>query len=110
MKIEKKWNYLVIDGKYFDIDYEDGKPIFKEVEKKKINQKLRKVEEIIKELKKGVDVEAILEEKLMSDWNDKILDKLYNLLFKSKKKYKPRTRRGHCVDMKVGRMIIPLVE
>jgi len=114
MKFEKKWNYLVVkNGKkeeFYELDYEDGKPIVKKVLKKQIKDKLRKVKKIVKELKAGVDVEAILEEKLMSNFDDKLLEKLYNLLFKSKRKYKIRTRKHHCVDLKVGRMIIPLVD
>ena len=109
-KIERKWNYLVIDGEYYEVNYKDGAPIFKKVKKSEINKKLKKVREIIKELKEGVDVEAILEEKLMSDWDDENLDKIYNLLFKSKRKYKPKTRKHHCVDLKVGNLIIPLVD
>ena len=43
-------------------------------------------------------------------FTDKDIDKLYKLVNSKKKKYKPKTREGHCVDMKVGGFIIPIVD
>ena len=109
IKFEKKFNYLVFKGKYYEFKSKDGKPIIAEVNKKVVEEKLKKVKQIAVKLKEGFDTIAVLTEKLMQ-MDDKSLNTLFKLLFKSKRKYKPKTREGHCVDMKIGRFILPIVD
>jgi len=40
----------------------------------------------------------------------KDIKKLYKNLFESKRKYKPKTREHHCVDMKIGNFILPIAD
>jgi len=108
-KIEKKYSYLVIDGEYYTLDQKDGKPSFVKIAKSKVRAIEKKVERIAERMKEGLDSKAVLVEALMN-LDIKDIDKMENLLFKSKRKYKPVTRKHHCVDMKVGRMIIPIVD
>ena len=107
--IDKKYDYLVINGKYYSFKSKDGKPVVVEVNKKIVEKKIKKAKQVANKLKEGFDTIAVLTEKLMQ-MEDKDLDNLFKLLFKSKIKYKPKTREGHCVDMKVGRFIIPIID
>ena len=108
VNFEKKYDFLVFNGKYYEFSGDDGKPILKEV--KGVPEMLDKSHKIAKKIKDSLDREKLLVEILMTKFDKKGLDKLYNLLFKSKRKYKPKTREDHCVDMKVGNIIIPLSE
>lgn len=109
--IEKLYGYLVINGEYYQIDRDrQGKPTFKIQDKKRIEQKLVKAREMAKKLKENLDGEKVLTEALMINFADKDFDKLYGQLFQSKRVYKPKTREHHCVDMKVGNTIIPIVD
>lgn len=109
MKIEKRYGYLVIDDNFYKVDTRDGQPVFKRVSKAKINRKLKKSEKLAEKLKEDLDKKVVLTETLMN-LSEKDLDKLYRMVFKSKRKYKPRTRKDHCVDLKVGNFILPIVE
>ncbi len=107
---EKVFQYHKIKGKYYEQDAKDGKPTFIEVPKKKVDEQLRMAKELAQKLKESLDAEKILVEVFMSKYDKKHLDELYKTVFKSKKKYKPKTRAGYCVDMKVGNHIIPLID
>lgn len=109
IKFENKFGYLVCDGSYYELKGKDGKPTFVRVSKKIVDEKIKKVRQVAEKLKEGFDTVAVLTERLMQ-MDDKSIDTLFKLLFKSKIKYKPKTREGHCVDMKVGRFIIPIVD
>ncbi len=108
--IKKEFGFLVINGEYYKEAMLDGKPIFKRVSKKNVEKKIKLIKEIVVKLKEGLDKEAVLTERLMSIENDDeaALELLHGMLYNSKKKYKPKTRRHHCVDMKVGKLIIPI--
>jgi len=108
IEFEKKWNYLVKDGVYYEWENRDGKAVLVLADKKKIDEKEVKVKEIAKKIKEGLNPEAVITEALMQI-GDKDIEKLYKLVNSTKRKYKPKTREGHCVDMKVGRFIIPIV-
>jgi len=110
LNLEKKFGYVVLNGDYYIIDHEDGKPIFVKESKKKVNEQIRKAKAIAKKLVTGLDGEKLLTEIIMNEYREKEMDRLYKMIFKSKRKYKPKTRAGHCVDMKVGNVIIPLVD
>ncbi len=107
-KIEKQFDYIIIDGKPYQPKQVNGKTTFKPVNKRVVDERAKKVKEIAKALKDGLDAEKVLAETLMKiDVED--LDQLYNMV-KSKRKYKPKTRKHHCVDMTYGNFIIPIVE
>ena len=71
---------------------------------------MKKAREMAKKLKDSLDAEKVLMEVFMTKFEKKDFDKLYKSLFKSKRKYKVRTREGACVDMKIGNMIIPIID
>jgi len=106
--LEKKYKYIVVDGEYYEWGSEDGKPILKKVSKAKIKGMEKICEKIAHKIKEGLNAEVLLKEILMTNLSEKDLKKLHKLLFESKRKYKPKTREHHCVDMTVGRFIIPL--
>jgi len=108
--VEKKFEYLKVKGKYYEFSARDGKTVLIEVPKKKVDEQLKMAKELAKKLKADLDTEKVLTEIFMTKYDKKNLDKLYKLVFKSKQKYKPITRDAHCVDMKIGNHIIPIVE
>lgn len=107
---EKFFEYFKVKGKYYYQDAKDGRPTFIEISKKQVDEHLKKSKELAKKLKDSLDAEKILTEVFMSKYDKKNLDKLYKCVFKSKKKYKAKTREGYCVDLKVGNHIIPIIE
>ena len=113
-EIKKEFGYLVIDGKYYKPKSMRGKNIFEEVSKTKVKRNLKLINEIVKKLKDSLDKEAVLRESLMKyvddEYGDKWLRDIHNALYNSKRKVKPKTREHHCVDMKVGNIIIPIVD
>lgn len=109
-KIQRKYGHMVINGKYYIIDSIRGRPTLIPVSKTEIDKKLKKAKQIAKKLKGDLDAEKVIVESLMIKFDKEDLDKLHNQLFKSKRKYKARTREHHCVDMKVGNTIIPIVD
>ena len=109
IKFEKYFNYLIADGEYYEWKQKDGRSFLSHVDKNKIDEQLKKVKEIAKKIKDGLDAEAVLTETLMTRLEPKDIDKLYALV-NSKRKYKAKTREGHCVDMKFGKFIIPIVD
>lgn len=104
-----KYGYLIINKDYYEIDSRDGKPIFKKVDKAKMLTRERRAKLLAKKLRNSLDGEKVLVESIMK-LNDKDADKLYNQIFKSKIKYKPRTRADRCVDMKIGNFVLPVVD
>lgn len=110
IKFEKYFNYLVANGEYYEWKSKDGKPLLEHVPKEKVEAKLAKVKEITAKIKDGLDAEKVLTETLMTRLEDRDVDKLLKLVNSQKKTYVPRTRSGHCVDMRVGKFIIPLVD
>ncbi len=109
-KTEKFFEYFKFNGKYYYQDSKDGKPTFVEISKKQVDEHLKKSQELAKRLKDSLDAEKILTEVFMAKYDKKHLDELYKTVFKSKKEYKPKTRGGYCVDMKVGNHIIPIID
>lgn len=107
---EKVFEYYKHNGKYYEPSAKDGKPTFIEVPKKKLDEQLKMARELAKKLKESLDAEKVLIEVFMSRYDKSNLEKLYKTVFKSKKKYKPKTREGYCVDMKVGNHIIPIID
>jgi len=108
--IQKKYGLFIINGKYYEFSSKDGSLILKPVNTEKMETKIRKVKLIAKKLKDQVDGEKILTESLMTRLSDSEVDKLEKLVFHKERKYTVKTREHHCVDMKVGNMIIPLID
>ncbi len=107
---EKFFDYFKTNGKYYKQDVKDGQPTFVEVSKKEVDEHLRMAKELAEKLKGSLDAEKVLLEVFMAKYDKKHVDELYKTVFKSKKKYKPKTREGYCVDMKVGNHIIPIID
>lgn len=114
--VEIEYGLLKIDGEYFYKDSIDGKPILRTISKSKVKKRLKLINEIVEKLKDALDKKAVLKESLMKsfpfgeDIIEEELLKLHGMLHSKDRKYKPKTRHHHCVDMKVGNMIIPIVE
>ena len=114
--VKREYGLLVIDNKYYYGDMLDGKVVYREISKTKVQKRLKLVDEIVKKLKDSLDKEAVLKETLMKnfplgdDTLEEELVKLLGMLNSKERKYKPKTRKHHCVDMKVGNMIIPIVD
>ncbi len=107
-KIERRYGYLIVDDKYYELSTEGSVTSFIEVNKKKVKKKIKLMQEISDKLKESLDKEAVLMEAL-SDLDEEYLEMIHNNLYNSKRKVKPVTRKHHCVDMKVGKLIIPIV-
>ena len=105
---EYKYGYLVIDGIYYETKMKDGKTTLKKVPDKRLEKEIKTAEEIVVKLEKHADVNAILMEAIMQLEN-KEREKLHNMLHNSKKRYVPKTRKDHCVDMKIGNFILPII-
>lgn len=104
-----KNGFFVVNNRYYQIEGKDGQPILKEINKKKVDEAEEMAEKLAEKLKESLNKEAILKEAIMKlEFKD--IKKLFNLMFKSKKRYKPITREEHCVDMKIGRFILPIIE
>lgn len=107
---ESKYGMIYVDGKYYRMSHKDGKPVLVREDEGNVNERLKKAEKIADKLKDKLDAKAVLTETLMTRYTRKDIDKLYTMLFKSKKKYTIKTRQQHCVDMKIGNMILPIVD
>ena len=110
MKVDKKYGYLIVDGKYFrgSLD-KSGRAMWKETTKTKVNKMEKKAKDIAKELKNSLDREKVLLESIMK-LDETEIDTLHNVVFNKKRKVKPKTREHHCVDMKVGNFVLPIVD
>ena len=110
-KMQQKYGYAVFNGVWYELDMDSHCEItYTKVDQKKIKAKMKRAKEMAKKLKDNLDAEKVLTETLMKNFDDKPFDKLYVQLFKSKRKYKAKTRKHHCVDMVVGNTIIPIVD
>ncbi len=113
--VEVMYGLIKIDNKYYYKDSDDGKPILRIISKSKVEKRLKLVDEIVEKLKDALDKEAVLKESLMKSFplGDDVIEeellKLHGMLNSKDRKYKPKTRKHYCVDMKVGNMIIPIV-
>ena len=108
-QIEKEYGFAKLGERYFKEKVVDGKLVLEEITKKTADKKIKLLREIADKLKGNLDKEAVLMEALCH-LEDDYLDMLHNSLYNSKRKIKPVTRRHHCVDMKVGKLIIPIVQ
>ena len=105
--IRKHYGYLVVDGEYFKLDTSGSETTFNKVNSSEVKKKIKLMEEHDKKLKESID--AVMMEalgRLEIEELEPIHDKVFNI----KKKVKPVTRKHHCVDMKIGEHIIPIVD
>ncbi len=107
-EIRKHYGYLIVDGKYFKANIDGSETTFKQVKESEVKKKIKLMEDISEKLKDSLDKEAVLMEAL-SNLEEEYLEMIHDSLHNSKRKVKPVTRKHHCVDMKVGKMIIPIV-
>ncbi len=107
--IEKKYGMLIINGEYYEQTTKDGKPKFKPVSKTKVNRAENMAKEIAEKIKDSLDREKVIREAIMK-LEIPELEALHNTVFNEKRKAKAKTREHHCVDMKVGNCILPIVD
>lgn len=101
-------NMIKVGNEYYIPDAKDGRTFFKKIPLKEVRDRNKKAVEMAKKLAEHLNAEAVVKEAVMH-LPKKDFYMLYKALFKSKKKYKPRTRERHCVDMKIGNFILPLI-
>lgn len=108
-EIEQKYGYLIVDGEYYKDRSRDGKPGFKLVSKKEVTKAEKMSKEIAEKLKDSLDREKVIREAIMKLPISE-LEVLHNTVFNEKRKVNAKTREHHCVDMKVGNFILPIVD
>jgi len=110
-EIEKEYGFWIIGGKHYQASPQskDGKAVLVEVSEKEVKKKTKKLKELAERLKENLDREAVMIEAL-SKLDDDTLEQIHNVVFNIKRKTKIKTRKHYCVDMKVGRYIIPIVD
>jgi IS30 family transposase len=109
-EITKEFGYLKIDGKYYEFNEKSPESTsYLQVSPEKVKKKIKIAKEITEKLKNSLDKEAVLMESL-TKLSTEYLEHIHNSLYNSKRKIKPRTREHHCVDMKVGKLVIPIVD
>ena len=109
-EITKEYGYLKVNGKYYEFDEKSPeRTSYKEVDNKKVKAKIEICKEITEKLKESLNKEDVLMESL-TKLPQAYLEQLHNALYNSKRKIKPKTRRHHCVDMKVGKLVIPIID
>lgn len=109
-ELTKEYGYLKVDGKYFEINNKISDRVsYLEVSEDQVKKKIKLAKEITEKLKNSLDKEAVLMESLTKLQTD-YLEQIHNSLYNSKRIIKPKTRAHHCVDMKIGKLIVPIVE
>jgi len=108
-EVTMEYGCLKIDGKYYEAT-PDGldRLRYVEVSKKKFDEKVSVIKKIADKLKNSLDREAVLMEAL-SKLSEEELSGVWTALNNPLRKLKPKTRRHHCVDMKIGNWVIPIV-
>jgi len=106
-EVTQEYGFLKVDGRYFESVPDGDRLKYLEVDKKKVDGKINLVKKIAEKLKDKLDREKVLCEalcKLDIDYLEQILGTL-----NSPVKKKIQTRKHHCVDMKIGKFVIPLI-
>ena len=107
--IKKHYGYLIINEEHFEVDVSGKETVFKKVKPSEVKKKIKLMEDLAKKLKDSLDGEAVMMEAL-SRMDIRELESIHDKVFNIKKKVKIKTRSHHCVDMKVGNFIIPIVD
>jgi len=107
--MERIFGYVKFNGKFYDSSEKDGKITLVKVSEKEVEKHKKIAEELAEKLKESLDAKKVLMEVFMTRYDRKSLEGFHKTIFKGKIQYKPKTRDGHCVDMKVGNHIIPII-
>jgi len=107
MIIEKRYGYFVFEGKYYEMKGSVNNGEFKMVEVKDIQDKINKAKEITEKLIDSLDGKKVLMESIM-----RLGKSDFNTLYRNaiEKERNAVTREHHCVDMKIGNFVLPIVE
>jgi len=110
-EITREYGFLKVDGKHFKLNPnpKSGRVSYVEITENEFEEKKKLMKEITDRLKESLDKEAVLMEAL-SKLETEYLEHLHNALYNSKRIIKPKTRKHHCVDMTIGKMIVPIVD
>ncbi len=109
--IVKKYGYLFLNGKYYEPKYlGDHHAGYTLVDNKEVEKKIKMMKEIAERIKNSLDQEAVMMEALSRVSSMEDLQTIHNAVFNEKRKLKPKTREHHCVDMKIGNIVIPIVD
>ena len=99
---------MKVDGRYFKPVHEVERINYVEVKKEEFENRVKLLKKIAEKLKDSLDKEAVLIEAL-SKLDDEYLERIWGSLNNPIKKIKPRTRKHYCVDMRVGKITIPII-
>lgn len=107
-ELHKEFGYLKIGNKYFKPTVDAERIEYHECTKKQFDAHVKLSNEIVEKIKDSVSKESILLE-AVSNLDDEYLEELHNALHNAKRPAKPKMRKHHCLDVKVGRFIIPII-
>lgn len=107
-EVTREYEYLKVGEKYFRPDREGEKLHYIECTQKEFEDRVGLLKNIAAKMKDGLDREAVLVEAL-SKLDDEYLEMLWGKLSNPIKKPAIRTRKHHCVDMRVGNLTVPIV-
>jgi len=107
--MERKYGYVMINGKYYEEDVNNGKANFKKISTKKVHKELEMSKEIADKIHDKLDRKSVIIESIMR-LDEKSIETLHNIVHNEKRKVNAKTREHHCVDMKIGNFILPIVE
>lgn len=107
--LRQRYGFLVINGKYFKDTSKDGQTMWVPANQKTIKKLEKMSKDIAEKLQEALDRKTVLVESIMR-MTQRDIERLHNIVFNAKRKYKAKTRKHRCVDMKVGGFILPIVE
>lgn len=109
-KVIMEYGWLKIGNKYYkpEVIKEYGRPGYIAVDNKKVEKRIKLLKEIAEKLKASLDPEMVIMEALSKIDDELYIESIHNALYNSKRKVKPKTRRHHCVDMKIGKLMLPI--
>ena len=107
IEIKKAYGYFIVEGKYYEAIFKDGKEYWKKIDKKEIKELEDMNKKIVKKISEKLDREAVVAEALRKMEKPE-LEHLHRMLFIDDKKYTVKTREHHCIDMKIGNYILPI--
>ena len=107
-EITREYEFLKVDGRYFKPETDGDQLKYIEVSEKEYKNKVVLVKKIANKIKDSLDREKVMTEAL-SKLEEEYLEQIWGALNHPTKNIKAKTREHHCVDMKVGKMIIPII-
>jgi len=107
--ITREYEFLKVDGRYFKPIREGDSLRYEEASESEFNNRVKLLKNIAAKLKDSLDREAVLTEAL-SKLEDEYLESIWGALTNPVRKPKVKTREGHCVDLKIGKLIVPIID